>query len=212
MRTNKILSKIVRNLKQLGIPYNDIMDEEIYQEMTVAQDKIIAEIYGTKNISIILREGVTNYPLSTSTGSVKESNVNSIKSIKYPEGYVILLKSNKDFYDIINSNTSFSANTFICTVVNNQLHFYPEPTRSEESKKIELIVYENASSGVISSTTNPEIPELFDKLIELYATSQFAPLDARRMYLEEFYQELRLLSNRFKRDYELFIKPIEGLW
>lgn len=212
MRSSDILSKVVRNLKLLGMQYDTTMDEEIYREMTVAQDKIISELYPTQIISITLSEGIDKYLLTTDTANPKtRQNINSIKIINHPVGSKYLIKSNAEYYDAINNQRNIPPNVKICTVINNRLYIYPIPDNNDNNTVINLIVYLTSSKGRITDTSEPEVPEIFDKAIEVYATSQFAGQE-KAQYLAEFYDEIRRFTPKFKNDYNLVKKPIDGWW
>src|SRR5690606_30015454 len=95
MRTEKILSRVFRNLERNGYKIDDILDEEIYDEMQVAQDRIITEIFPDKIITITLETDVDEYPLTTDSSSTEKilsednpkKNIASVKIIELPSGW-----------------------------------------------------------------------------------------------------------------------------
>lgn len=110
--------------------------------------------------------------------------------------YVFQIVSNKEFAEFVNNNSTTVSDgvPLAGTVINGELKIFPKPSATEEGKNIELMVYLSASTTTISSTTEPEVPEMYDKAIELYVTSQFLTGAARSQYLIEFENEIKRLK------------------
>lgn len=62
-RSNYIAGSIERQLQMLGLPVDKIVGDDIYFQMQQAQDAIFARVGIEKEYSIMLMEGITEYPL-----------------------------------------------------------------------------------------------------------------------------------------------------
>lgn len=292
-RSTKLVSRIFRNLKRHGLFIDDILDEEIYDELTLVQDRIIARVNPDKKITITLKENIDEYPLTTDTVTnpaltTYKNNIASVKVIRQPDtflypfqilsnteyaklidgeyinwfGIVSLCSGinfssyiktgiemlgakdgiNKTFtipdnivenseeiylngvlqvrdidYSIVNSTITLlheiiptAEDTLVCnyiqysafgnaivnttqpligTIIGNRLEVYPVPDSGYDGKEIELIVYQKSGTGIIDSTTEPELGIEWDKAMELNTTEQFLEGDARIQYHNDFERE-----------------------
>ena len=94
-RSKDILSRVYRNLRRHGIKTEDLQDQEIYDELVIAPDRIISEIFPDKIVTVTLIEGEDTYDLTTdpipsSSGSgeatIERINIASVKVAKLPAG------------------------------------------------------------------------------------------------------------------------------
>lgn len=227
-RTRDILSKVYRNLKRYGIDTNDLQDQEIFDELVLAQDRIISDHFSDKIVKIIFVEGQDTYPLSTDNGeTIERKNIASVKIIKLPSGWTFNstqdfgnvnmfprgfeVISNARFVDIINANPDIIGKPLVGTIINSELKVYPVPTEDEVGKEIELYVYLSSSAGVINDENEPELPNFYDKSLELFATAQFLSSKERGELLNEFSAEanrVRPIINR--KHHNLYKPPITG--
>ncbi|MEM3091548.1 MAG: hypothetical protein QXD05_00220 [Candidatus Pacearchaeota archaeon] len=188
-RSTKIKSNILSNLKRHGLYESDVTDEEIYSQMQRAQDLIINETGIIKEIEITLHQNQVEYILSSDQS---KRNVAVIKSIKIPDNWVygFEILTNKEFLYRQRHYTYGISQPVIGTVYDNKLIVYPKPGANYEGNIIKLIVNLSSSTSTINETTDPELPEYFDKAIELYATSQLFAGNLRVQFLNEFNYEL----------------------
>lgn len=211
-RSQKILSKVYRNLKLHGIDLNNLTDQEIYDEMKSAQDIIIAETVTDKEIEITLQNGIDTYNLTAGSieGEITNLNISSVKIIETPNswgnsyvsdygnkeyiknGFDII--PNLKFFEYVNSNKGQTGRPRIGTIIDNKLKVYPTPDNETNGDTIKLYVYLSSSSSTINEQIEPELKNVFDKAIELYATAQFLSGKERMQFLSEFYDNLRLLK------------------
>lgn len=233
-RTKNILSKIVRNLQRYAIPIDAILDQEIYDELVLAQDRIISESFTDKIITIILKDGVGSYALTTNVidpllpEPEERKNIASVKISKlpvgwtssdgisdygnipaYPNGFNIV--SNEDFANIINANQSKTGRPRIATIIGGSLQVYPVPNADVNDIEIELFVYLSSSAGLIDADNEPEVPNYYDKALEIYATAQFIDAASRNDLLSEFAVEVRRTRSIYNRKHHPIVrKPISG--
>lgn len=211
-RSQKILSKVYKNLKLYGIDLNNLTDQEIYDEMKSAQDIIIAETATDKEIEITLQNGIDTYDLSVGTieGEVTNINVASVKIAETPiswgnsylsdygnntfakNGFNVI--PNLKFFEYVDSYKGQTGRPRIATIINNKLKVYPIPDSETNGDKIKLYVYLSSSSSTINEQVEPELKNVFDKAIEIYATAQFLGGKERMQFLSEFYDNLRILK------------------
>lgn len=107
-RSQKLVSRIFRNLSRYGISINDILDEEIYEELTKLQDRIIARVNPDKLITLTLQEDVAEYPLTLDTVTDPaltsyKNNVASVKVVRQPDTflYPFQIVSNVEYAKLI---------------------------------------------------------------------------------------------------------------
>lgn len=229
-RSTDILSRVIKNLQKEGVNIDLILDQEIFEEMTLAQDRIISDAFPDKVITIALADGIKNYPLTTDTSDpIIRANIASVKIAKLPNGWTTTegvrdygnwtgfpngfnIIPNDLFVSAVNANQEMTGRPKIGTVIGGQLEVYPIPDAEVDGEEIELYVYLSSSSGVINATSEPELPNYYDKAFEIYATAQFLPLDKRAMMLVEFDKEVRRVRSILNRKHHnLSRKPIEGL-
>lgn len=214
LRSKKILSRIYRNLETNGININNLSDAEIYDEIKIAQDRIISDVFTDKIISITLQNGIGNYLLTTGNLSVDEINLNiaSIKIAELPTAWGNGIRTfdiipNKEFVETVNSSSTQTGRPKIATVIGNELKVYPIPTENEDGDEIKLYVYLSASANNVDDENEIELPNYFDKAIELYTTAQFLQGDLRILYMKEFLQELQRLKPINSRKQHTLSRP-----
>lgn len=107
-RSTKLVSRIFRNLKRHGLSIDDILDEEIYDELTLVQDRIIARVNPDKKITITLATDVNEYPLTTDTVTdpaltTYKNNIASVKVVRQPDTflYPFQILSNTEYAKLI---------------------------------------------------------------------------------------------------------------
>ena len=237
MRTEKILSRVFRNLERNGYKIDDILDEEIYDEMQVAQDRIITEIFPDKIITITLETDVDEYPLTTDSSSEDnpdkiitiednpKKNIASVKIIELPSGWKGVIDdygnkvipadfqvvTNEEFINAVNATPSLSGRPRIATIIDNQLKLYPKPTSDDNGKVLKLYTYLSSSAGSIDKDNEPEVPGYCDDALEKYATAQFLEGDMRAQYLKEFEREvIRIRPIQNRKHHNLSRAPITG--
>jgi hypothetical protein len=93
-RSQKLVSRVFRNLSRHGITINEILDEEIYEELTKLQDRIIARVNPDKLITLTLATDIDEYALTTEDASADpdattyKNNVASIKVVRQPDTFL----------------------------------------------------------------------------------------------------------------------------
>lgn len=108
-RSQKLVGKIFRNLGRHGISIHDILDEEIYDELTKLQDRIIARVNPDKQITLTLKEDVSEYALTTDDASADpgattyKNNIASVKVVRQPDTflYPFQIVSNVEYAKLI---------------------------------------------------------------------------------------------------------------
>ncbi len=231
-RSMDILSRVYRNLRKYGISHNDLQDEEVFDEMTLAQDRIISEIFPDRIITITLVEGQDTYSLTTddigslTPGESERINIASVKIIKLPIGWGnsglsdfninglslsgFNIIPNNRFIEIVNANQERTGRPQIGHIVNNKLQVYPVPTSEENGQEIQLYVYISSSAGIIDAENEPELRNDFDKAIEYFATAQFLAGKERVEYMNEFMIEVKRLAPIQNRKHHNLTRPPIG--
>jgi hypothetical protein len=196
-RATKIYGRVVRNLKRYDLRENDdFVPDEVYDEMTEVQNMIISEISPTKKITITMEEDVETYGLSTDTSALittKRKNIGGIKIVKLPTDwmYGFDVVPNKEFFEKVNANPTTTINQpVVGTVIDYQLQVYPAPSSEVDGDELEFIVYENFAAQDIGESTEPELPQMFDKCLEQGATAQFLSGNEREQCLNNYNMEL----------------------
>lgn len=199
-RATKIYGRVVRNLKRYNLQANDdFVPDEVYDEMTEVQNMIISEISPTKKITITMEEDVETYGLSTDTSALittKRKNIGGIKIVKLPTDwmYGFDVVPNKEFFEKVNANPTTTINQpVVGTVIDYQLQVYPAPSSEVDGDELEFIVYENFAAQDIDESTEPELPQMFDKCLEQGATAQFLSGNEREQWLNNYNMGLKRL-------------------
>lgn len=195
-RTLNIVGRVLRNLRRHNVTTSEITDEDICDQIEQAEDLIISEINTTVSVKIILKENQEEYALSTDNNDIlnKRVNIASIKVVKVANELIgMSVVSNKEFFGKVSEFGGFENCPIIGTIIDNKLRIYPIPTIEDEDKEIELIVYLGSSRHAIDKDTEPELPQYFDKSLELFSTSQFLSGQERTQYLAEFKSEVQRL-------------------
>lgn len=199
-RSTNIKGRVLRNLKRHGYTVSDVTDDEIYDELSQAQNNIISEVQFRKVISITLQTDEDTYPLTTGDG---KSNIASVKLLKLPTGwrYKFSIVDNDEFIKTVNENPATSLKQpVIGTVIENSIKLFPVPSAIYNNVSLEFWCTLKSSREDINGIIQPEIPAVWDKALELYATSQFLSGDERTQYLSEYANELRRLRPMVGRD------------
>lgn len=224
-RSEYIKGRVLRNLVNNGFSTSEVQDEEIYDELTLGQDHIISEACDDKIITITLEEDTDTYALSTDTKTVTRKNIASVKVSKVPDTWrgPFVVIPNKEFAEIVNNvnladvdwteaftnwgwdefdfdiSSIKTTQPLIGTIINNQLKIYPTPNENYDGDEIDLYTYLSSSAGVIDKDNNPDIKNMWDKALELYATYQFLSGPKRTQFMNEFKAEiirLKPIQNR----------------
>lgn len=217
-RSTNIKSRVLRNLKSHNLVNSDIIDEEIYDEIGQAQNRIISDVFTDKIVTITLVAGQDTYLLTTDDVTViltdNKKNIASVKIIKIPSTWTSSIDDygnaalfndafnvipNKDFVDYVNTGVSSTGQPRVATIIEGKLKLFPVPTSDYDGDQIELYTYLGSSAGVIDKDTIPEIPDYFDKSMELFATAQFLIGQERVLMMSEFEREVsrvRPIPNR----------------
>ncbi len=226
-RSQNILSRVYRNLRKYSYPLNDIEETEIYDEMQNAQMDILARTHGERKVTVTLATDTNTYTLSAGGSRL---NVSSVKAAVVPEDwqYPFQILPNDSFVAIKNSddaalynwetiweNWGFGSNIpdvstkqpLIGTIINNVLEVYPTPDSDYNGDEIELWVYMAGSNTTISSTVNPETPDIFDKAIEYYATSEIISGDISQYYRNLYEAEILKHKSLFLRKHFNINRP-----
>lgn len=213
-RTTNITGRVLRNLRRYGFTTSEIQDEEVFDELSLGQDNIISEINTDKTITITLKTGIDLYPLTTDAiveDAVLRKNIASVKIVKLPTDWLPISNdygnvnlqtrrfdviSNKEFIEFVNANQSSTiTHPVIGTVIDNQLKIFPAPSSSLNNVELEFFVYLISSTQKIDKTTEPELPNIYDKVLEIFATSQFLSGNDRAQWLLEYKKELKQLRS-----------------
>lgn len=226
--SKKIASKVFRNLESNGIKIDDILDEEVYDELTAAQDNIISTVFPDTIISITIKDGIDTYELSTDTINPERRNIASVKVVEVPQswrtpilddfGNIPVFPSgfnvipNKEFIDFVNLTRSLTGQPSIATIIGGQLKVYPVPTIDYDGDVLKLYTYLSSSSGIIDDVNEPELPEMFNKALEKYAVSQFLAGDQRQLFFTEFTIEIQRLRSIINRKHHNLAQPVIPGW
>lgn len=214
-RSQNILGKVLRNLKRHGVTESQVQNEEIYSELSAAQNNIISNSNFDKVIKLTLVNGVDTYRLSTSpdidnlddsmdveeimeavedyVADERRLNISSVKAIKSSWRGSFEVISNQEFAQITSLITSYSKPR-VATFIDNKIKIFRIPTVEDVGKTIEFYVSLNSSTRDINEDTSPEIPEVFDKCLEAFATAQFLGGADRTQWLTEYNFEVKRLS------------------
>ena len=128
-RSERILGCVLRNLRNRGITEDKATDEEIYGELTVAQNTVISNTQPSIIIKIVLEKDKVEYSLVEKlegSPAIEKRNIISVKVAKYKD-------LPKVTFDIVN-NVEFanSLSLFqekglprIGTIINDKLRVRP---------------------------------------------------------------------------------------
>jgi hypothetical protein len=214
-RTAKIEGRVLRNLRRHGVTVSDVRSEDIYDEMENGINHIISEVNTDKIITLTLATNVDTYPLTTDNveGDVLRKNVAAVKIVKLPSTWLYNFEvvSNKEFVEKVNANpTPTIIQPVIGTVIDGNLKIFPPPSSGDNGVELELFSYLSSSTQTINATTEPELPGVWDKAIELYVTSQFLSGKDRQQWLLEYNNELnRLRPLQHRKHFNL---QRESIW
>jgi len=230
-RSPDILGKVLRNLKRHGVSSSDVTDEEIYSELSKGQDNIISNSNFDKTIKLTLVEGIDTYRLSTApdiddlddsmdvddimeaveayVADERRLNIASVNSIKPSWRGSFEVISNKEFAQITNLISSYPRPR-VATFIDNKIKIFRVPTMDDVGKTIEFNVILSSSTRNIDKDTCPEIPDIFDKCLEAFATAQFLGGNDRTQWLSEYSIETKRLSSIATRKNSPLQRP--GIW
>lgn len=147
---------------------------------------------------------------ATSDSTSDFGNVSSL-----PQGFTVI--ENDRFIELVNANPGLTGRPRIGHIIDNRLIVYPVPTIDEAGEELELLVYLKSATTTIDynratdNETEPELPEVFDKLLEYFATSQFLSGRDRAQWLSDYNNELkRLKPIEHRKHHNLERPPIAG--
>ena len=214
-RSERILGRVLRNLRNRGIPEGRVLDEEIYGELTSAQNAIISNTQPSIIIEIDLKKNQEDYFLLEKLAgntTIEKKNIISVKVAKYKDNPNIIfdILNNIEF---ANSLTIFPEKGLprIGTIINDKLRVRPIPDEASNNKILELYCYKKYSLTNIAKNNEPEVGEEYDKALELYATAQFLTGNERQQLLSEFHVELqRLMPLTHRSRGTITMQPIKG--
>ena len=130
-------------------------------------------------------------------------SIASVKLLKLPTDwrYKFSIIDNDEFIKTVNENpTTPLKQPVIGTVIENSIKLFPVPSSIYNNVSLEFWCTLKSSTQNISELVEPEIPEIWDKALELYATSQFLSSNERAQYFTEFLNEIRRLRPIAGRD------------
>jgi len=214
-RSGRILGRVLRNLRNRGIPESRVLDEEIYGELTAAQNTIISNTQPSIIIKIILEKDKEDYSLIEKLEgdtAIEKKNIISVKVAKYKD-YPSITFDIVNNVEFVNSLTIFPEKGLprIGTIINDKLKVRPIPDEANNNKILELYCYKKFSLTNISKNNEPEVGEEYDKALELYATAQFLTGNERQQLLSEFHVELqRLMPLTHRSRGTITMQPIKG--
>lgn len=214
-RSTKLKSRVFRNLQNYDMKNSNIVDEEIYDQLTQAQDRIISDAFTDKIVTLTLVADQDTYDLTTDDIlSIERTNIASVKVMKTPSDWVYVFEvvPNKEFVDYVNSRVTGTGQPCKATIIDGKLKVYPVPTSDYESDEIDMYVYLGSSAGEITATDLPEIPNYYDKSLELFATSQFLIGDDRLRWLKEFEAEFSRVKPIYGRKHHNLQRPQTTGW
>lgn len=199
-RTTNIAGRVLRNLRRYKITTSDVLDEDIYDEITQGINEIISEVQFSRIITITLETDVDTYPLGAGNN---ENNIASIKLLKRPEGWKhrFTVVNHTEFLDKVNAcpNTSISQ-PVLGTVIEDSLIVYPKPVSAFNDAELKFWCKLKSSTLDIDKDTEPEIPAVWDKALEYFVTAQFLSGNDRAQYLAEYNSEVKRLRPIPHRD------------
>lgn len=196
-RSTNIKGRVLRNLKRHGFNNSEVLDPEIYDELTQAQNQIISDVATDIKLTVTLEADLDSYPLSTDSGdNPSRRNIASIKILKLPSTWTnnFTVVSNLEFIEKVNASAYASAShPVIGTVIDNELQLYPTPTDTDDEQELEFYVYLSSATQDIDEETLPELPSMWDKCLEFYTTAQFLSGVEREQWLVEYEKEVKRL-------------------
>lgn len=202
-RTADILGRVLRNLRRFGITTSDVTDEEVYDELSQSQNRIISEVQPGKILTVTLVTDQDSYTLSTDSGSITRYNIAELKLLKFPSDwlYRFELIPNKEYVERINVNRDTTiSQPVIGSVIDEKLKIFPSPTSSFNGDELEFWVSLKSSTQDIDENMEPELPNVWDKALEWDVTAQFLkPKDARD-YIIMFQEEVKRLRPTMHRN------------
>ena len=211
-RTAKIEGRVLRNLRRHGVTTSQVQSEDIYDEMENGINHIISEVSTDKIITVTLKTNVDTYPLTTDDldEDVLRQNIAAVKVAKLPSTWLYKFEviTNKEFAEKVNANpTSTIIQPAVGTIIDGKLKIFPAPSSGDNGVELELFSYLSSSTQTINATTEPELPGVWDKAIELYVTAQFLSGDDRQQWLNDFGSELKRLKPTYHRKHFNLDRP-----
>ena len=230
-RATDILSRVFRNLEAEGKRINDILDEEIYDEMSLAQDKIISEIYPDRIIEVPMVTDLDSYDLTTDAvdEANKRKNIASIKVAQIPSGWTndmiqdfgnlsmlpgsFTVIDNLAFSKYKEASINLTGQPRIGTVIGGKLLVYPTPTADFDGDILKLYCYLSSSAGKISDVLEPDLMNIYDEALEMRTTSRMVSGKAKAEWLTNYKLEMRDIRSIQNRKFHTMTRPsIEGTW
>jgi len=203
-RSSLIFGRVMRNLNKF-ITVDDTHSDFVYDDMNEAQKTIISRIITEQAFDITLVKDQEDYPLSAISGAIR-----NIKDFILPDDWdiPIVLVDSSEWNDIIHSDVT-SEQPLFATTFDNTLKLYPM-NNIVGGELLETWCYLQAPLTTIAEAVEPELPNIWDKAIELYATAQaLSPKDAAP-YMAQFEDQIdKLASNGYITN---AVQTIEGNW
>lgn len=189
-RSESIYGKVIRNVEKYR-KFSDADFAFIWDEINSAITEIISRVIIQKSIEIPLGSDQSDYDL--------QAYVRSIAAILRPEIWTEQISIvTKENWDRITHIDSASIQPLWGTIYESKVRFYPVSNLpytvaedTEGTQKITAICDLKAPSVIVSATVEPEIPNIWDKAIEFYATAQFLAGDEETKYLLYFDQQVK---------------------
>jgi len=221
-RSTKILSRVFRNFGQYGVELSKYDDTEIYDEMQNGQAELLSRTHGERKFNITLATDTYVYPLSSDSSGLGKVNVSLVKAIITPSdwNYPFQIVPNDMFVSIKNqaenqlydwatiwTNWGFGSSIpnvsvkqpLLGTIINGNLEVYPTPDSSYNGDVLEMWSYLAGSDYEISKTQEPELPGIWDKALEYYATAEFLTGEASVFFKKLFEAEYLKHKSLFLR-------------
>lgn len=206
-RSTNILGRILRNLQRHGLTVSDVTDDDIWSELTQGVNNIISEIRYRKVVPITLQTDVDIYSLTT--GDNKD-NIASVKVLKMPTGwrYDFKILPNSKFIKVVNENQGTAIKQpVVGTVIDGNLKIFPVPSSDYNNVELEFWCMLKSSTQNVDKDNEPEIPDMWDKALEVFATAQFLSGNDRAQFLNEYTVELKRLRPLASRDNHPLQRP-----
>ena len=203
-RSSLIFGRIMRNLKK-HIKVDSTESGFIYDDMNEAQKMIISRVITEESFDITLVKDQTDYPLSAVSGSIR-----NIKDFILPDDWdipIVLVEDSE--WDAIFHPDVTSEQPLYATTFDNILKLFPMDAITG-GETLETWCYLQAPLTTMTKSVEPELPNIWDKAIELYATAQSLHPKEATFYLTEFEKQIEYLGANGYIDNA--VVTIEGNW
>lgn len=172
-RTANIVGRIRRQLKAKDVPYNRILQDELYEEMQIAQNDIILKTSPEykHEIAMLLDESI--YPLVVSDLPV----IKSIQSFEIPEDWdidEIEIIDNQNWDEIVHATVSGSYPLY-ATIFANELRLLPAPGSEIAGDDLGVMTFLHSSPTEIGESVEPSVNPIWDLAIEYFVLDRVLP-------------------------------------